>query len=167
MLNVKHARVFGVRNYVPNVSLTCGCVHPGWVSPRELTTSRIEAYRSCPSSLAAFTQPFLRRMQLKTRGPEKSSRPSLNVLAHVLNWRSLISLASGRLTESSNQGSLLWMSYVSPPHRLDLFSLTVRRICGDLICMYKKTLDLLDFPWDNLYCPWASRHTPLVIRGIE
>ncbi len=78
--------MFGVRNYVPNVSLTCGGVHPGWVSTRELTTSRIEAYRSCPSSLVAFTQSFLRRMQLKTRGPENSSRPSLSVLAHVLKW---------------------------------------------------------------------------------
>ncbi len=139
MLNVKHARVLGVHNYVPNVSLTCGGVHPGWVSPRELTTSWIEAHRSCPSSLAAFTQPFLRRMQLKTRGPENSSRPSLSVLAHVLNWGSLISSLSGRLAESSNQRSLLWMSYAPAPHRLGLISLTVRRIRGDLICMYKKS----------------------------
>ncbi len=74
--------------------LTCTCVdiHPGRVepaSPIALTMPRTEAFqarRSCASSLDTFIQSFLRRVWLKTRGPEIGSRSALVVVAHVFSW---------------------------------------------------------------------------------
>ncbi len=41
--------------------------------------------------------------------------------------------------------------YETALQRLRLFSLVLRRICGDLICMYKIMHDLLDFPCDTIF----------------
>ncbi len=100
--------------------LTCVGIHPGRVepaSPIELATSRTEALQprwSCASSLKTFTQFFLHRAWLKTRGRESDSRTALIVIAHVFSWppgrlrhvrggvgrsRSLISSPSTRLAQ--------------------------------------------------------------------
>ncbi len=58
-----------------------GRVEPA--SPIELTTfwtEALRARRSCASSLETFTQYFLHRAWLKTRGPESGSRSALIVV---------------------------------------------------------------------------------------
>ncbi len=73
---------------------TCTCVgiHSGRAesaSAIELTTSRAEALqarRSCASSLETFTQSFLHRAWLKTRGPERGSKSALIVVAYIFSW---------------------------------------------------------------------------------
>ncbi len=71
---------------------SCGGIHSGRVkkaSPIELTTSRIEApqaRRACASSWETYTWSFLHRAQPKTRGPERGSRSSSNVVVHVFSW---------------------------------------------------------------------------------
>ncbi len=110
----------GVWHELLTCTCTCVGIHPGRVepaSPIALTTSRMQAFQarwSCASSLDTFTQSFLHRAWLKTRGPESCSRSALIVIAHVFSWlparlrggvrrrRSLISSLLGR-----NQRSLL------------------------------------------------------------
>ncbi len=97
-------------------TFTCVGIHPGRVeptSPIELITSRTEALqarRFCASSLETFTQSFLHRVWLKTRGPKRGSRSALTVVSHVFSWpflagvgrsRSLISSLSGRLANQT------------------------------------------------------------------
>ncbi len=105
---------------------TCTCIgiHPGRVGPTssiELTMSRTDqAWRFCASSLDTFTQSFLHRAWLKTRGPEIGFRT-----AHVFSWpparlrhvrggvgrrRSSISSLSGHLAAWPNKQSLLCTS---------------------------------------------------------
>ncbi len=63
------------------LTCTCGGIHPGRAEPEppmELTTTA--------RSLEIFAKSFVHRAQLKTRGPERRSRSSLSVMAHVFSW---------------------------------------------------------------------------------
>ncbi len=76
-------------------------------SPTALTTSRTEALqarRSCPSSLDAFTQSFLHRAWPKTRGPESGSRSALIVVGRGLQ---LVSSSSAPRTRRCGKEKVL------------------------------------------------------------
>ncbi len=92
------------------IEATCSCVgiHPERVeltSPIELTTSRTEApqaQRSCASSQEIITQCILLRKWPMTRGPERSSRSALIVVAHAFSWPPVRLRGLGRRGSVSN-----------------------------------------------------------------
>ncbi len=76
-----HSRKVTETRLFRSPTCTCGGIHPGRVEP----ASRW----SCSSSLDTFTQSFLHRAWLKTRGPERDSGSVLIVVAHVFMQRKL------------------------------------------------------------------------------
>ncbi len=72
----------------PYFICTCVGIHPGGGLSRnhQLSWPRLQARRSCASSLETFTQSFLHLAWPMTHGPESGSRSDLIVVAHIFSW---------------------------------------------------------------------------------